>query len=257
MLNRFLIILISLTTSSCYAQVDKSLINNWKSHAIPTNPDTLRRYNNSQNERTVILKDSAVHVIKSRPYYDQSILPFKIEPNKSDKSKMSGKISLLGVEDGYLIGFYRGEWGGYLYWFSKDGKHHYLISDHEIVQFIKRNGIIYAIQGLAHLGMSEGSIIKIEKQSNKWVAQEYLQLPTAPDAIALDANNDFIVITSKSLLKINNDKTIAMLVERGVWYDGLYTNSMIIKDNIVYAGMREGVFKFNLSTGNQEWLLPY
>lgn len=257
MINRIFIVLFICLSTSCYSQVDKSLINNWKSYPIPTNRDTLMKYNNSQLEWTVSLKDSKVQVIKSRPYYDQSILPFKIKRNKSDEGKMAGKISLLEVEDGYLIGFYRGEWGGYLYWFSRDGKHHYLISNDEIVQFIKRNGINYAIQGLAHLSMSEGSIIEIEKQSDKWIAKEYLQLPTAPEAIGLDANNNFIVITSKSLLKINNDKTVVVLIEKGVWYDGLYTNSLIIKDEIVYAGMRAGVYKYNLSTGKEEWLLPY
>jgi hypothetical protein len=169
---------------------------------------------------------------------------------------MYGKISMLKVDDGYLVGFYRGEWGGSLFWFSKDGKKYYQISDDELVQFIKRNGKNYAIQGLAHLGMSEGGVIKIEKINGKWKSKEYLKLPTAPDAIALD-NDDFIIVTSKSLLKVDNNIKISVLIDRAVWYNGLYPNSIVVKKNIVYAGMRAGVFKYNLTTNKQNWLLNY
>jgi len=251
MLNRIFIILICLSCFSCHAQVDKSLIDNWKSYAIPTNQDTLRKYNYSQNEWSVFIKDNKVHVTKNRLYHDPSIVPFKINSDEKDR------LSILKVEDGYLIGFYRGEWGGHLDYFSKNGKDHYLISGDEIVQFIKKDSKIFAIQGLAHMGMSEGSIIKITKENGKWTSKEYLKLPTAPDAIGLDRNKNFIVITSKSLLKVDSNAKINVLIEQGIWYARLYTNSIVIKDDIVYAGMRAGVYKYNLQTGRQEWLLPY
>ena len=252
-------ILICILWSVCYSQENKNLIKNWQSYTIPTNQDTLRKYNYSNAEWAVSLRNDSIYAGKyiERSGYDLSKLPFKINPDTKEKKEMYGKISLLKVEDGYLVGFYHGEWGGSLFWFSSDGKKYYKISNDEIVQFITRDGRNYAIQGLAHLSMSEGSIILIGNEKGKRTSGEFLKLPTAPDAIALDNHHDFIVITSKSLLRIDGNNKISILIDRGIWYDGLYTNSMVIKDNIIYAGMRAGVFKYNLSTGQQNWLLPY
>ena len=245
--------------SSCYSQVDKELISNWKIHPVPTNPDTLQKYNYSfQNECAVFLKNDSVHVYKRREPQDDdlSLLPFKFAPGKKEAAKMHGIISLLSVDDGYLVGFDRGEWGGYLYWFSKEGKKHYQVSTDQIVQFIKKSSEVYAIQGLAHMGISEGSIIKIKKLKNKWISKEYLKLPTAPFAIALH-NTSFIVITSKSLFEITNDNKISTLVETGIWNTGLYPNSIVVSGNKAYAGMRAGVFEYDLLSRKQNWLLPY
>ncbi len=253
MLNRVLIILIIFISYSCHSEIDKSLIDNWKSYSIPTNKDTLSNYNNSPLEWTLLLKNNKVHVVKSRPYHDTSIVPFKINSDEKEK------LSALPVTDGYLVGFFRGEWGGHLDWFSKDGKDHYPISDDEIVQFIKTDGGNYAIQGLNHMGESRGSVVAIEKKATKWVSKEYLKLPLAPYAIASDSKKNFFIITSNSLLKIDSNKKITTLIKKGVWNSGFYSNSIsiVVRDNIVYAGMRAGVYKYSLLTRREEWLLPY
>ena len=253
MLNRIVIIIICISCSSCYSNVDKSLIDNWKSYSIPTSPDTLRNYYYSPNEWRVFIKDNKVHVAKNQSFDDKSLVPFKISHDGKEV------LSALQVDDGYLIGFNRGEWGGHLDWFSKDGKVSYEISGDEIVQFIKRKGKNYAIQGLAHLTMSTGSILIIEKENGKWVSKEYLKLPVAPNSIGLGVGDDFFIITNESLLKIDGNRKVIPLVNKGFWFNNIYSDSIsiVVKENIVYAGMRAGVYKYNLLTGMQEWLLPY
>jgi len=105
--------------------------------------------------------------------------------------------------------------------------------------------------------MSEGSIINFEKENGKWVVQEYLKLPKAPYCFNLDSKKNFIILTSNNLIEVDMNKNIKTIVDAGVWTNGLYPNSLVIKDDIVYSGMRAGVYKFNLSNGKQEWLLPY
>ena len=39
------------------------------------------------------------------------------------------------VDDGWLVGFNKGEFGAALYWFSADGKQNYKISDHQVWEF--------------------------------------------------------------------------------------------------------------------------
>src|SRR6185437_10770643 len=169
MVKYFSAILICITALSCRSQGSKNLIDNWKNYPVPTNPDTLRKYNYSNTDWAVTLKNGSVFVsnYNERTQEDLSKLPIKVNPTENEKKDIRGKVSFLKVNDGYLVGFYAGEWGGSLFWFSTDGKKHYKVSDDEIVQFITRSGKNYAIQGLAHLSMSEGSIIVIEKVKEK------------------------------------------------------------------------------------------
>ena len=62
-----------------------------------------------------------------------------------------GASAFARVDDGWLVGFNEGEYGAALYWFSRDGKRSYKISDHQVVDFFSLPDDIYAIEGLAHL----------------------------------------------------------------------------------------------------------
>lgn len=238
-----------------------TFLKSWESYPIPTDKDTLSKYNHAPNDWVVYFDGDEIRVddIRRRRRNPKMKLPFEIRQSNSNMTNYSaplaGLIDAVEVENGYLVGFNRGEWGGELYWFSKNGKKRYEISEHQIVRFIKRDNKIYAIEGLAHLMMSEGSIIEIKKENRKWVANEFLKLPTAPYAVQLDSKNNFIVVTSSSLFSIDKEANIDTLVKDGKW-GTLYPSSMIIQNDVVYIGMRKGVYKFDLTTKIAEWLLP-
>lgn len=255
-MTTFKLLILLLISSSVFGQTNKTLLKNWKSYTVPTNEDTLYKYNSDSNDWVIYLDSNEINVDKGGKYSIDSKLPFDILPSKTEQYKLRGKRSVIQVEDGYLVGFYRGEWGGNLYWFSKDGKDKYEISGHEIVQFIKRDGKIYAIEGLAHLSMSQGSIIEMEKNNGKWTTKEYLKLPSAPDAVQLDNKKNFVIVTSSSLFSIDTKANMDTLVRVGMWDGYLYPSSMVIQNDIVYIGMRKGVYKFDLATKKDEWLLP-
>ena len=229
-------------------------IDKWTAYDVPINKDTLSKYNHAQDDWTVFLKGNNIYATNSRNKTSDT-LPFKIIPTKKEKNKIAGSRSVIKVNNGYLVGFYRGEWGGNLYWFSQDGKNKYEISDHVIVQFIKRDNKFYAIEGVGHLGIPDGSIIEIKEVNKKWIAVEHLKLPSAPDGIDLAQNNNFVIITSKSLLTVDTNFKIDTLIEKGFWWPALYPTSLVIKDNIAYVGMRKGIFKYDLTTNKREWLM--
>jgi hypothetical protein len=230
-------------------------IETWKAYDIPDKA-LLTDYNYSLDDWLVYAKDDSVYITDNRKGLAEVLLPFKVTLSFNDQPFQGGKKSVLKVSNGYLVGFYRGEWGGDLFWFSDDGKDCYKISDHRIVQFLIRGNKIYAIEGLAHISSSEGSIIEIKNVGGTWKASEYLTLPLAPEAAAVDQQENFIVITSGSLLKVNKEARIMTLVEQGFWQYYLYPSSMVIKDDVVYIGMRKGALKYDLTTGIQRWLLP-
>ena len=260
-----------------FGQENLTFLKNWKSYPVPTDEDTLYQYSWSPNNWIVYSDKDDVRVDEILIKKPEDKLPFKISQSNGNITNIAAPLCGLSdveeVDDGYLTGFNRGEYGGELYWFSKDGKKRYEVSGHQIVQFIKRDDKIYAIAGLAHLTTSKGSIIEIEKKKKKWVATEYLKLPTTPVAIQLDSKGNFIVVTdginwsfnkagmcvinaTPGLFSIDRDANIDTLVKAGMWGDYLYPSSMVIQNGVVYIGMRKGVYKFDLTTKKDEWLLP-
>jgi hypothetical protein len=240
----------------CFSQADTTNLKNWNIYDVPIDSDTLTHYNWSHNDWIVYSKGNNVHakLMGQMPFVNE--LPFKIEPSdEQEKYKMRGKRSVVKVVDGYLVAFWRGEFGGYLYWFSDNGITRKLISPAMIVQFLKRDNKIYAIEGLAHMSISEGSIVEIKKVNDSWTTSEYLTLPFAPYAARLDTKNNFIIVTSDDLLSVDINRNVDTLVKEGFW-PGLYPTSMVIQNDICYIGMRQGVLKFDLLKRRQKWLVP-
>ena len=124
-----------------------------------------------------------------------------------------------------------------------------------IVQFIKRDSSIYAIEGLAHMGSSDGGIVELKKNNGNWTITDYLRLPFAPYAAQLDVKNNLVIVTSDNLISIDRNRNVDTLIKQGFWAD-LYPTSIVIKDNIVYIGMRQGILKFNLLLKRPEWFMP-
>ncbi|MDX2046794.1 MAG: hypothetical protein SFU87_08405 [Chitinophagaceae bacterium] len=254
-MRRFLIIISTIFSSTHCSSQDTTNLKNWKTYQVPTDNDTLTHYNWSNNDWIVFSKGNDIHarLMGQMPFVNE--LPFKIEPlDEKEKYKMRGKRSVLKVDDGYLVGFWKGEWGGCLFWFNNDGKQRYQVSGDMIVQFLKRNNKYYAIEGLAHLSMSDGSVIEIEKANGKWTTKEYVRLHFAPYAADIDSKNNFIIVTSDNLLSVDTNKKVDTLITEGFW-GGLYPTSMVIKRDVAFVGMRHGVFRFYLPTKKQEWLM--
>jgi len=245
-----LIVLFCLSALSCNAQTG-DLVSSLTSYPIPTNRDSITSLVTFHKRCMVSIKEGKVYAEDYKLSKKESLLPFVVK--KGGDIRLRGTESVLKVDDGYLVGFNGGEWGGDLYWFSADGSAHYKISGNNIIQFIKNGDSIYVIEGLAHLSLSEGSIMQIKKINNKWLAFTYAILPTAPEVAVLDGKGNFIIATDRSLLQVDNKASIKTLVEKGIWY---YANptSMVVTDDAIFIGMQGGVFKYNLITARKEFL---
>lgn len=249
----FLTVFIS---SLSFSQKDISNVSKWKSYPVPTNQDTLQKYNGSKLEWHIEEKNKQVYAKLLKKFSTEKNLPFKIKPlSEREKEDLTGEISFIDVEDGYLISFYRGEFGGRLYWFDKQGIKRKLVGRAMIVQFIKRKGKIYAISGLAHGVSSTGGIIEIQKEKENWKLFNYVNLNDAPYAINIDKKKNFIIVTSEHLFSVDMNKKVDILLSKGFW-DSLYPTSLVVNKTVVFIGMRQGIFKFNLATNKQEWLMP-
>ena len=173
--------------------------------------------------------------------------------------KFRGGSAFAAVDDGWLVGFNQGEFGAALYWFSGDGKRSYKVSDHQVVDFFSLPDGIHAIEGLAHLSMSEGSVIRIArpKPGAHWEAISVAKLPFAPYAVSLRRDGTMLITLSDSLVSFGSDRKIHTLLADVPW-GGLYPNSSILlpDEQRLYIGMRQFVGEFDLTTKKFRFLIP-
>lgn len=174
-----------------------------------------------------------------------------------------GASRFARVDDGWLVGFNHGEFGAALYWFSADGKRHYRMSenqvDPQVVDFFPLGNGLGAIEGLAHMSMSRGSIIRIIRDTGqgRWRVETATRLRTAPYAIAVTKQGASLVVLSDSLVAFDGLQRTDVLAADVSW-DGLYPNSAALSPDgkKLYIGMRQYVGEFDLPSRKLRFLLP-
>jgi hypothetical protein len=180
-------------------------------------------------------------------------------PFDARADKFSGASRFKAVDDGWLVGFNHGEFGAALYWFDQNGKHHYKISNHQIVAFFTLSDGIYAIEGLAHMDISCGSVIHIVRPTTigHWQAVRIVRLPFAPLTVAVRRDGVMLIVLTDSLVSVGVDHQVSTLVSEAPW-EGLYPASSILlpDEDRLYIGMRQFVGEVDLATNNLRMLLP-
>ncbi len=248
---KYLTLILLLYVTNCFAQKLEVPIKDWKSFSIPKNRDTLISYNWSKTWWKVsLIKDEVFASVRNINHEED--LPFKTVPTKTEKVlNVIGERSVHKVDNGYLIGMNYGEWGGDLAWYSRLGGIHKNISGHQILKFLVLNSKIYALDGY-------GSIIEIIKTNDGWTTENYFKFPIEqkPISFVLDNQNNFIVITHDGILKVDKNKFFTKIADYKIWGIYLVPTSLVIKNEIIYVGMPMGVFKYNLNTKKNEWLMP-
>lgn len=237
-------------------------VTKWQEVSVPPTSDEPGRAvwsnaaNRAKHEWRVSIKDTL-------PYAQLTSEPVEKRPNQPNFTPEAGHFrgasAFVSVDDGWLIGFNQGEWGGALYWFSRDGKQNYEISDHQIVDFFSLKDGFYAIEGLAHLSISRGSVIRIARSKGgaRWEATSVAKLPAAPEAVSVRRDGTILVTLSNSLVSISADWKIQPLLEHALWL-GLYPNSSVLSANEqkLYLGMRQFVGEFDLAAKKLRLLIP-
>jgi hypothetical protein len=209
----------------------------------------------SPHEWQVLSKDGMPHA-KVR---DTAAYPFVTPPFTARTKELSSIGDALQVEDGWLVGFNQGEWGGALYWFSADGRNSYKMSDHQIVDLFLHRNVIHAIEGLSHLGLSRGSLISISRSNDQsqWKAKTLLKLPQAPDALSILSNGHLLLTLSDSIVDVSPDYSLTTVLSEAVFRQ-LYVNSSALSTNEtkLYLGMRQFVGELDLQTQKLRLLIP-
>jgi hypothetical protein len=189
-----------------------------------------------------------------------SPLPFAIEKG-TDAEGLAGRRISVKVDDGWIVGFNAGEWGGWLWWFSPDGSRRYKIaSDCWVNEFVATDAGLLVVEGLAHMGVNRGGIVRLtRKDDGRWHSEAFVALNEKASCVAKDADGTLLVATWRRLLRVNlTTKKVDVLVA-GAFWGGLYPTSMVVTPRgTTYLGMRHGVAKVEKQGGTYrvDWLLP-
>lgn len=173
------------------------------------------------------------------------------------EGKRADGIVAQRIDDGWLVAFNHGEFGAELSWFSEDGKENRKISIHHVVEFVRWQGKWHAIEGLAHLGSSRGSLIELDRSQGAWQTRTVTQLPAAPSAVSAKANGNLLITLSDSLVELEPDGRLRILLADAPWM-GLYATSSIWDEETgtLYIGMRQYVARYEIATSTLAMLIP-
>jgi hypothetical protein len=175
---------------------------------------------------------------------------------KDGESPLGDPMTVYEVADGWLAAYNRGEFGAALWWYSKDGAQRYHISNHQVNQFICHKEHIFAVEGLAHMGSSEGSLIELTSNAGRWSARTFVDLPGAGEAVCALHDGRLCVATSDMLLAVALDRRMEILIPCANWGQ-LYPQSIAydVRTASVYVGMRQFVARYDLSTTDHTFRL--
>jgi hypothetical protein len=104
----------------------------------------------------------------------------------------------IRVDDGWLVGSDRGEWGGELAFIKEDGSSEIVRRGN--VNAIHKLGERYiAVMGLSHIGVSRGTVFDLSLQNDgSWQATTWKILPAAPKSSHRISDEEVLVIVESS-----------------------------------------------------------
>lgn len=242
----------------------------------PLSDEMLCANRSAAGEWSVSILDGKIH-IQSYTAPQEGTLPFIIPK----RPRFLGSRSVLKTDDGFLVGFDAGEWGGSLWWFSKNGADSYMLSADNIIKLIDIDGIPIAIMGLAHLSIDYGGILELARHSTKlgrkwlldlgadsdntptknvreikWGIERSLSLDSRPYTFARDNKGGLLIITTKGLSYYYKG---AIQHIHSSYYGSVYPNSIAISsEGIIFVGMRHAIAKLTPNSGGytESWLVP-
>lgn len=163
----------------------------------------------------------------------------------------------IDVPDGALVGYNRGEWGGAVWWFSRNHKKRREISRDQVLSFLEKDGEIYALKGLAHLGYSHGALIKFRSGGNgSWYAEAVAILPGEPGPYTWVGPKEILLIAGGKLVRLHLDGDRKTLHE-SQWGFGRASSLVAKGDGTVYVGSGGVVIRLTPQGDGyrEEWLV--
>jgi hypothetical protein len=145
-----------------------------------------------QGERRILPLDSGMTQEQDAEWRRRLTLPARAPSPNPAFGKLShpiGAVQRFG--DGWLVGTNMGEWGGALF-FLQEGRPPQELAYGDVQALLPTSAGVYALFGLAHEGLDEGSYRLITFSNDGPNVGEERALPGAPIAIAQHGGETFV-----------------------------------------------------------------
>ena len=163
----------------------------------------------------------------------------------------------IAVADGTLVGYNRGEWGGAVWWFSADRTTHRAVSDDQVQAFFARAGITYALEGLDHLGLRRGALVRFGRSATgEWTSTRVVALPGQPGPFAWRGPHSLWLVAGDSLIEVTLDGRVRTLASAPAGF-GRASSLVVHHDGAVYLGAGRVVIRLTPhgATFDEDWLM--
>ncbi len=234
---QLLVVLLLCSGSAIYAQTSDPPAPGWVAYQ-PTEDD-LRCANYSKQEWRVTLSSDKSSIQVSR---------FEGETYRH----------VIKVRDGRLVGENHGEWGGGLWWISRDGRRRKQLSDENVHGFVKTSSGVLVIVGLSHLTFNYGEVLQyIDGPGRKKRVKAFADLGFAPRTFLLESPESVMVLTRDGFVRVHSSGGLESVFRRV--YGLLYPNSFTLSPNrVIHVGMRHFITRLTPSEGTykEEWFVP-
>ncbi|MGJ8591821.1 MAG: hypothetical protein ACSHXF_04700 [Aquaticitalea sp.] len=241
-------------------------LSEWKMDSIPTSLKKLSEANNSKHRWHFSNFNDTIKIIEHK--YNRvngDNLPFSLDSVKN----ISGTKFIKSVYNGFLIGYNHGEFGGGLKFVSLNNDYSYSIElidkenewkynyvSRNIREIFEYNNRIYAMRGLAHMGLNNGGLYEIIFKNGKWSYKYISNLPGTPDIVFVHKNIVYIV-TTQNILKFDEIGGLKTILKSPFYWGSLYPSNAFIKGNDIYLAMRKGILIIRdfENNPNYEWYI--
>lgn len=218
-----------------------------------------------------LLRDGEVNLVREDTAEVRRQL-VKLPPAIQLSKEMVGNRVFVETADGFLVGFDAGEFGGGLWWFSKNGRKVSKLFGNNVHAIYKTNQGIYVLSGLDHMGYDEGKLFRFEETAVEVSATEVADLRGSPEASQVLPDDRILVATPTSVLRVDGNGKIETLyqgrkmffVKGAVSYTNadrdefIYPESIVVdKQGDIYVGMRFFALRVRERQGKieSEWLM--
>ena len=252
MKKRFFPVVLLFFITNCFGQKP---VQKWKRQDLPSG-DAILQYKNSLTNWLVTLDPSGQVIAQNKiaRFPSADSLPFRLYFDTMRSYSWKGFRTVKKVVNGYLVGFNKGEFGGSLYWFSELGDTSYQISRENVDYIFEYKKKVYMANGAFQMGTELGKINEMGFADGKWKVEQRIELPSKSHII-LPYKERMLIVTTKAILLFDGTNNFDFIKKDGFW-DGLFPQSAVMLNDDLFVGMRGGVYKINLNTKSEEWLLP-
>lgn len=190
--------------------------------------------------------------------------PFAVPPAVADADRF-GDRHVLRTDDGWLVGWDAGEFGGGLWWFSPDGARSYKIAIPRLQAFVENvlslwrsdRGVVVFI-GLRHMMIDEGGVFRAARvPGGSWQLTLLHDLGDRPGPITPQSDGATAFLLSTGIWRLAADEAVTRLTAplREVRWP---TSIATAPDGTIYVGMESLVTRMTLtpSGSREDWLAP-